>query len=85
MVEVGSTKEYKMKMQLAGYWAAYEEMYPKVKLDHAKLWISVKGQGPQEINIGRDDKEKYLIEFLDLCKKYHKSINQEQYLCLKDI
>lgn len=85
MVEVGSTKEYKMKMQLAGYWAAYEEMYPKVKLDYAKLWISVKGQGPQEINIGRDDKEKYLIEFLDLCKKYHKSINQEQYLYLKDI
>jgi len=79
-VEPGSVKERKMKLQLSGYWTAYEEMYPKVKLDYAKLWISVKGGSPQEIYIDRDEKEDCWVEFIELCKKYHASIGQEQYI-----
>lgn len=79
-VKPGSTKERKMKLQLAGYWTAYEEMFPKVKLDYAKLWISVKGGVPQEISINKKEKEECMIEFLDLCKRYHESLGQEKYI-----
>jgi hypothetical protein len=79
-VKIGSTKERKMKLQLAGYWTAYEEMFPNIKLDYAKLWISVKDGMPQEISINKEEKENCMFEFLDLCKKYHESIGQGQYI-----
>lgn len=75
-----SVKEAKMKLQLAAYWQAYEEEFPEKKLDYAKLWISVKDYGTQEISINKEEKEDLIKEFLILCKNYHKERNQEKYL-----
>lgn len=73
----GSTKERKYKLQLSGYWYAYELMTGN-NLDGAKIWVSVKNEGTQEISI--IDKEEYkdlFEEFKELAYHFHKSNNQD--------
>jgi len=74
-IEKGSTKERKYKLQLSGYWTAYEKMSGN-QLDAAKIWVSVKNSGTQEIMIGRSEYNDLWEEFKDLCIHFHKSHNQ---------
>lgn len=74
-IEKGSTKERKYKLQLSGYWTAYEQM-TKNKLDYAKIWVSVKNAGTQEILIGRKEYNDLWEEFKELCVHFHKQHGQ---------
>ena len=74
-VEKGSTKERKYMLQLSGYWTAYEQMTGN-KLDFAKIWVSVKNAGTQEILINRSQYEELYEEFKDLCIHFHKEHGQ---------
>lgn len=75
-IEKGSVKERKMKLQLSGYWNAYELMKSR-ELDFAILWVSIKGAGVQKIQIGREEYEDCFAEFKELCEHYHKINNQD--------
>jgi len=74
-IEKGSTKESKYKLQLSGYWTAYEQMTGR-ELDAAKIWVSVKNSGTQEIMIGRSEYADLWEEFKDLCIHFHEQNNQ---------
>lgn len=75
MVESGSVKERKYKLQLSGYWNAYEKMTGK-ELDVAKIWVSVKNAGTQEIKIDRSEYKDAFDEFKELCEHFHSENNQ---------
>jgi hypothetical protein len=75
-IEKGSTKERKYKLQLSGYWAAYEQMTGN-QLDFAKIWVSVKNAGTQEILISRPEYNDLFAEFTELCEHFHKTHNQD--------
>jgi hypothetical protein len=74
-VEKGSVKERKYKLQLSGYWSAYEQMTGN-SLDVAKIWVSVKNSGTQEIMIGRSEYNDLWEEFVDLCTHFHNQHGQ---------
>jgi hypothetical protein len=70
-----SVKERKYKLQLSGYWEAYEKMFNK-ELDSAKIWVSIKNGGTQEIQINKEEKTDLFAEFTELCEHFHKENNQ---------
>lgn len=74
-IEKGSVKERKYKLQLSGYWSAYEQMTGN-ELDVAKIWVSVKNSGTQEIMIGRHEYNDLWEEFQDLCIHFHNQHGQ---------
>lgn len=74
-IEKGSVKERKYKLQLSGYWTAYEQMTNR-ELDAAKIWVSVKNSGTQEIMIGRSEYNELWEEFTDLCTHFHNQHGQ---------
>lgn len=74
-IEEGSVKERKYKMQLSGYWTAYEQMTGQ-ELDLAKIWVSIKGGGTQEIKIGRHEYNDLYAEFTELCVHFHEQHGQ---------
>jgi len=75
-VEKGSVKERKYMLQLSGYWTAYEQMTGN-KLDFAKIWVSVKNAGTQEILIDRSQYAELYHEFSELCEHFHKMHGQD--------
>lgn len=74
-IEKGSTKERKYKLQLSGYWTAYEQMTGR-QLDAAKIWVSIKNAGTQEIMIGRSEYNDLYQEFTELCVHFHEQHGQ---------
>lgn len=75
-VEPNSIKEKKYKVQLVGYWLAYEMMTGK-SLDYAKLWISTKNNGVQEISVTKEEKNSIEPYFISLCDQWHKENGQD--------
>lgn len=76
LIKPNTIKERKMKLQLAGYWNAYEQD-AKYSLDKAMLWVSTKSQGTQKISIDRKEYEDCWSEFKELCQQFHKEHNQD--------
>jgi len=76
-IDKGSTKERKYKLQLAGYWYAYELDSPH-RLSGAKIWVSIKNYGTQEISVtDRNEYEDLFAEFKELALHFHKINNQD--------
>lgn len=83
LVEKGSVKESKYKLQLSGYWKAYE-LITGNELDYAKLWIAIKNSDVcQEIIIDRHEIEDLYAEFTELCTAYH-TANRQKIEMFKD-
>lgn len=72
-----SIKERKYKLQLAGYWYAYE-VSTSSNLSAAKIWVSIKNYGTQEIAItDRKEYEDLFDEFKELAVHFHTKNNQD--------